>query len=41
MENLPDDQPPIFKTWRAVYIFVLSFYTLLIAFFYFFTRAYA
>ena len=36
-----DDKPPIFKTWRQMYIFVLVFHTLLIAAFYAFTKIYS
>lgn len=37
---LPDDaeRPPLFKTWSALYAFVLSFLALLIAAFYLFGR---
>lgn len=36
-----DEKPPIFKTWRQMYIFVLVFHALVIAAFYAFTLAYS
>ena len=36
-----DDKPPIFKTWRQMYIFVLVFHAFVIALFYAFTLAYS
>lgn len=40
-EDTADDQPPIFRTWRQMYLFVLVLHALLIAAFYWFTRIYS
>jgi len=35
----PDESPPpVFKSWRRVYIFVICYLAFLITLFYFFTR---
>ncbi|HEX4276189.1 MAG TPA: hypothetical protein VHZ74_12580 [Bryobacteraceae bacterium] len=40
-EAYDSEPPPIFGTWRAVYIFVLGWLALLIGLFYAFTRYFA
>ncbi|MBK8491726.1 MAG: hypothetical protein IPL49_12780 [Saprospirales bacterium] len=34
-------KPPIFRSWRQFYLFVLVFHALIITLFYWFTKAYA
>ncbi len=36
-----DDPPPIFNTWSGFYAFVLILHAIIVALFYFMTRAYA
>jgi len=38
-EDLEEKRPPIFKTWRRMYLAVLGNLILLIAIFYFLTKA--
>jgi hypothetical protein len=38
MEQLPEERPPVFKTWTAWYALVIGFLFLLIICFYFFTK---
>lgn len=39
---LPDDgPPPVFKTWKQMYLFVLLLHAIIIALFYWFTKAYS
>ncbi|MBL7815121.1 MAG: hypothetical protein JNL70_08925 [Saprospiraceae bacterium] len=40
-KQLQDEKPPIFKTWRQMYIFVLVFHALVIAAFYVFTKMFS
>jgi hypothetical protein len=40
-EAYDSEPPPILRTWRNVYIFVLAWLALLIVFFYLFTRYFA
>jgi hypothetical protein len=35
------EKPPIFQSWEQFYFFVLALHTVLIALFYWFTKAYA
>ena len=37
-ENLPDESPPIFSSWKYLYAIVLILHTIIIAIFYFFTQ---
>ncbi|MGI8989772.1 MAG: hypothetical protein ACR2I2_09335 [Bryobacteraceae bacterium] len=41
MPEMPDAPPPFLGTWQNVYIFILVYEALVIASFYFFTRAVA
>jgi hypothetical protein len=38
MSLLPDEKPPIFKTWTYWYILVIGFLVLLIILFFLFTK---
>lgn len=39
--QIRDEPPPILKTWKRVYIFILVYLAALIVLFYAFTRHYA
>ena len=39
--QIPDEAPPILKSWRNVYIVVLIYLAIVISLFYVFTRHYA
>lgn len=39
-QNTADDRPPIFKSWRNIYLFVLGVLLTLIVLFHLFTQAY-
>jgi hypothetical protein len=34
------EQPPLFKTWRNLYAFVIAFLAIQVALYYFFTKAF-
>ena len=36
-----EEKPPLFKTWKQVYVFVLLFQAVLVALFTIFTKIYA
>lgn len=36
-DNMPDEKPPVLKTWNTIYFMVLGFLVLLIIALYFFT----
>jgi hypothetical protein len=38
MNLLPDEKPPIFKSWKSWYVLVVGFLVLLIILFSFFTK---
>ena len=38
--ELPEERPPFFKTWKSVYFFVMSVFGLLVVLFYLFSKAY-
>ena len=39
-QPLPDDHPPVFRTWNQVYGFVLLLHVLIISLFYLLTQSY-
>jgi len=39
-QNIEDEKPPIFKSWKRLYAFVLMQLTVLIILFYIFTKAF-
>ncbi|MEM9920896.1 MAG: hypothetical protein AAF990_22545 [Bacteroidota bacterium] len=40
-ESPQEERPPVFKTWKQLYIFVLVLHALIIFLFYLITRAYS
>jgi len=38
MDLLPEDKPPLFKSWTSWYVLVIGFLLLLIILFYLFTK---
>jgi len=38
MNLLPDEKPPLLKSWNSWYLMVIGFLALLIVLFYFFTK---
>ncbi|HTY38052.1 MAG TPA: hypothetical protein VMH23_13125 [Bacteroidota bacterium] len=40
-DELAEERPPLFRTWRRLYTFVLAELALLIILFYLFTKAFA
>jgi hypothetical protein len=39
--DIPEDRPPVFRTWNQVYVFLLVFQAVLLALFYWFMRAFS
>lgn len=36
-----DQKPPLFKSWRSMYVFVMAVFAILVGLFYLFTKIYS